>query len=407
MPLSIEPDLPASRTLASPSHNRCHPRQEASRSALDFLLLVCRNDVPSKMMKSAEVLRISTTGVDNMDTDRSRFLDVVAKSRDARDRVRKLVEDKRWREAEPDRARMALYTMRTARQNFPGGAEAIQGADDMQASWFLPGGATARRAIGFVEASSAGKWTAGSGFLVSTGLFLTNQHVVADASVAATTQVTFDREMGEDGFMRPTTTFRLDAARFALFSGQEELDYAIIALGAPIGGSADPTDLGFCVLSDRPDKHVIGMNVNIVQHLNALPKMVALGNNILQYRTDRDSSLRNGHRSRLVLPAPPSSTIHGSSSHSTISARPSLERKDDQGRAGYLRTLTRAYGSAQSTAISRLACLRLMTASARSCRLRSTIRKACLQVPAENGSRRPGLRTAAWRASKIQGMQQP
>ncbi|WP_375786924.1 DNA/RNA non-specific endonuclease [Bradyrhizobium sp. Pha-3] len=222
-----------------------------------------------------------------MEVDRSRFQDIVEKSKDDRDKVRALVNDKRWREAEPDRARMAVYMARAARQRLPTGAEAIIGSDDLQASWFLPAGATARRAVGFVETTNAGSWTAGSGFLVSEDLFLTNQHVIGDETVAVAAQVTFDREMGEDGSLRPVTTYRLDPARFAIFSKQEEFDYALIALGARTSGAAGPTELGCCVMSDRPDRHVIGMNVNIIQHPNGLPKMIAVRDNVLQYRTDR------------------------------------------------------------------------------------------------------------------------
>jgi len=44
-----------------------------------------------------------------MNPDKSRFEATVAASRADRAKVRKLVDDKRWREAEPDRVRMTLY----------------------------------------------------------------------------------------------------------------------------------------------------------------------------------------------------------------------------------------------------------------------------------------------------------
>jgi endonuclease G len=265
-----------------------------------------------------------------MEMDKSRFQTVVENSRADRANVRKLVEDKRWREAEPDRARMAVYMARTQRLNLPaGGAEAIIGRDDLQASWFLPAGATIRRAVGFVESSSGGKWTAGSGFLVSPDLLLTNQHVVADEADAAATQITFDREAGEDGTMRPTTTFSFDPSRFAVFSKEEEFDYALIALGPRINGTAEAKDLGFCLLSDRPDKHVIGMNVNIIQHPNGLPKMIAVRGNILEFRTDKTLLYETD-------------TDHGSSGSPVFNdawelvalhhyGQPFLERNDEQG----------------------------------------------------------------------------
>ncbi|MBB5052775.1 endonuclease G [Afipia massiliensis] len=266
-----------------------------------------------------------------MNADKSRFEATVAASRADRARVRKLVDDKRWREAEPDRARMALYTAKRQRRTLPsGGAEAIVGTDDLQASWFLPAGSAVRRAVGYVESNNAGIWSVGSGFLISPDLFLTNQHVIADALAAAATQVTFDREAGEDGTMRPTTTFKLDPAKFAIFSRQEEFDFALIALGSKTSGPADVADLGYCALSDSDDKHVLGMNVNIIQHPNGLPKMIAVRNNVLQHRT---------HRTLLYE----TDTEHGSSGSPVFNdawelialhhfGEPFLERTDEQGR---------------------------------------------------------------------------
>ena len=109
--------------------------------------------------------------------------------------------------------------------------------NDLQASWFLPAGAQARRAVGYVEASDAGRSDAGSGFLVSPTLFLTNRHVLADEHAAHGAQVTFDREFDDTGRFRPTTVYRLDPGRFALFSNEDELDYALVAVGERISAT--------------------------------------------------------------------------------------------------------------------------------------------------------------------------
>jgi len=223
-----------------------------------------------------------------MTFEQGRFARVVAESRDARARVRNLVATKRWREAEPDRDRLAEYTARKAAMTTVHGRESIVGGtDDLQAAWFLPEGAKVRRAVAYIEANNGGRWVAGSGFLVSPALLLTNQHVIADENVAHATQITFDREADDTGRQRPVSVFRLDPDRFAIFSKEEELDYALIAVGERISGDATLEDLGLCVLSDRPDKHAIGMNVNIIQHPAGFPKMIAIRNNILDFRTDR------------------------------------------------------------------------------------------------------------------------
>lgn len=67
----------------------------------------------------------------------------------------------------------------------------------------------------------------------------------------------------------------------------DTLDYALIAIGQRNAGSATIEEFGFCVLSDTPDRHVIGMNVNIIEHPRGWPKMIAVRNNPLTYRTDR------------------------------------------------------------------------------------------------------------------------
>jgi endonuclease G len=261
-----------------------------------------------------------------------RFARLVTETRDARARVRDLVATRRWRDAEPDRSRLARYTARAASMAEPRGREAIEGdTNDLQPAWFLPAGAKVRRAVAYVEANNAGKWSAGSGFLISPRLFLTNQHVIANESAAFATQITFDREVDDSGQQRPTSTYRLDPDRFAIFSKEEELDYALIAVGPRLSGDAALEDLGFCMMSDRPDKHAIGMNVNIIQHPEGFPKMIAVRNNILDFRTPRTLLYETD-------------TDHGSSGSPVFNdawelvalhhyGQPFLELKDERGNA--------------------------------------------------------------------------
>lgn len=223
-----------------------------------------------------------------MAVNKARFKAVVDESRDRRTKTRRLVADRRWREAEPDAERLRGYVSRMAAMTTSRGAEAVQGdTNDLEAAWYLVAGARARRAVAYVEANNGGRWEAGTGFLVSPSLFLTNQHVIDDASVARATQITFDREADDTGRVGAGTVYTLDPDRFALFSPEAELDYALVALGARVSGAADPAELGFCVLSNQGDKHAIGMNVNIIQHPLGFPKMVAVRNNLLTARTAR------------------------------------------------------------------------------------------------------------------------
>jgi endonuclease G len=220
-------------------------------------------------------------------SSQDRFRRLVAETKAARDQVRRLVADKRPLDAEPDEERVAAYLTRQIALNLSGREALVGPTNDLQAAWFLPEGAAVRRAVAFVEVDTPRVSDRGSGFLVSPRLFLTNQHVIADAEAARFAQIIFDNERDEFGRPQPVTIFKLDPDSLALFSDESELDYALIAVGARTFGSAALTDFPFCVLSNRPDKHAIGMNVNIIQHPGGLPKMIAVRNNVLQYRTAR------------------------------------------------------------------------------------------------------------------------
>lgn len=209
----------------------------------------------------------------------------IEESAPQREEVRKLVDQGDWMQAEPDRLRMQRFIERTITPKLPIGAEAVRGdTADFQGVTFLSDGSVARRAVGYVEVNDLRCFERGTGFLISPRLFLTCQHVIQDANAAKSTQITFDRELDHLRRPKPTTTYLLDPDTFSLFSSQTDLDYAVIAIGQLSFGTATLQELGSCALQDTPDRHVIGMNVNIIQHPSGLPKMIAIRNNILTYR---------------------------------------------------------------------------------------------------------------------------
>ena len=215
------------------------------------------------------------------------FVDNVERTAADRQQVRQLIAAGRWREAEPDIDRSRSYATRRRSLLSRSGAESLVGTtEDFLRASFLSQGANSARSVGYVEVNYGSKSEIGTGFLVSPQLLLTNRHVVEDEAAARGTQVTFFRELDERGVPKPTTTFLLDPTRFALFSPDDQLDYALVAIGQRQSGSADPSELGFSALSDQPDKHVIGMNTNIIQHPSGWPKMISVRNNILTARTD-------------------------------------------------------------------------------------------------------------------------
>lgn len=208
----------------------------------------------------------------------------ISASRVERAHVRTMVAKGQWTRADKDEERANAVLMKKLAR---GGPEALQGvANDLQPIAFMTEGAAVRRAIAKVVVDSDTYHEEGSGFLVSPAVFITNQHVMRDIAASQQAVVIFDYELDEAGQPRAPTRFRLDPSRLALFSPEVDgLDYALIALGERIDGVAVADDLGFCALSNTPDRHAIGMNVNIIQHPGGTHKQIAVRNNLLTYRT--------------------------------------------------------------------------------------------------------------------------
>ena len=219
---------------------------------------------------------------------RRRFEEDVQNTQAARGRV--LAALKAGTDPEPDKVRSAAFTARRVAAVAPELpaelAESVVGDDDMQAAWFLPVGAQARRAVAIVRVRFGNAAVQGSGFLVSPRLFLTNYHVLGGDEVASTATVTFDYETGVDGKPLPTTTYKLDPSAFSQYSPLVDgLDYALVALGELIDGSATVDELGYFVLSNSPDRHKLGLPANVIEHPLGSPKLIAIRSNLLQART--------------------------------------------------------------------------------------------------------------------------
>lgn len=216
----------------------------------------------------------------------TKFEQIVQDTAEQRDRVRRLVANGQWKRAEPDTERFRRFAAKRIQIRTRSGAESIQGNSlDFQPASFLSEGATVRRAVAYVEASFGTVSTTGSGFMISPRLFITNQHVIPNAKAALGATITFDRELDEMGHPRPVTSFTLDPGAFALFSDEVELDYAVIAVGNRLSGPGKLEEFGYCPLSNAPDKHVVGMSTNIIQHPLGQRKLISIRNNLLVVRT--------------------------------------------------------------------------------------------------------------------------
>ena len=208
----------------------------------------------------------------------------IAATRDARARTRSAVLSADWTAAEDNPTRRDAYDARVAK--VAGVQEAIQGTNDFQPAAFLADGAAVRRAVARVLVQAPSESSSGTGFLISPDLFITNQHVIKDAEYASRANIIFDDELDHTGKPRGRTVYRLLPERVALFSDENVLDYAVVALGERLDGTATLSDLGNCPLSFTPDRHRKGMNVNIVQHPNGMPKTITIRNNLLTERTE-------------------------------------------------------------------------------------------------------------------------
>jgi endonuclease G, mitochondrial len=201
-------------------------------------------------------------------------------------RVRADVRAGRWYEADLDIDRRAKFFTRRILKRTPRGAESARGPSvDFQSCAFLVEGADVRRAVGYVEVNDPREFNQGSGFLISPRLFITNQHVISDADAARTAVISFSKELDKDRRPLEISTFRLDPDTFAEFSKEDDLDFAVIAIGERLSGPLSLEELGYCPLSDRDDKHVEGMALNIIQHPKGWSKMVTVRNNLLVRRT--------------------------------------------------------------------------------------------------------------------------
>lgn len=181
--------------------------------------------------------------------------------------------------AEPDQNRGARFATRRARTR--NGAESIQGTAEFQPFMFLSEGARVGNAVALVDAPG----TCGSGFLISETLFMTNHHVIRSLEDARRTTLTFNFQLDASGQFARRVTFTLDPDHCFITAAEDDLDFTIVALG-----SADPPPsrtFGFCPLSDREDKHALGIPLNIIQHPQLRPKEIVIRNNLLTTRVSR------------------------------------------------------------------------------------------------------------------------
>lgn len=128
----------------------------------------------------------------------------------------------------------------------------------------------------------------GTGFMVSSRLLLTNNHVFENAEETIGSLAEFNFQSDEDGQLKISRTFRFAPEDF--FLTDKALDFTLVALQQDDALS----EYGWIPLIGEIGKLMVGECVNIIQHPNGEPKQLSIKDNqvvdelelFLHYKTD-------------------------------------------------------------------------------------------------------------------------
>ena len=158
--------------------------------------------------------------------------------------------------------------------------ERIIGQNQLMSSFFLPLGAERARAVGrIVTATGVG---VGTGFLISTRLLMTNNHVIENERIAAFCRIEFDYVCRFDRGFGATQLFRLLPGEFFLTSETRDdlnLDYTIVAVEPVNWQGEELAGRGSIPLVSTLGDLTVLEWANIIQHPGGDPQQVALRDN--------------------------------------------------------------------------------------------------------------------------------
>jgi len=145
---------------------------------------------------------------------------------------------------------------------------------------FLEMGTQSNRSVGRIVTNlGGGRFSFGTGFMVSPRLLLTNHHVLRSASVAAKSMVEFDFQL--DRFGNPLTIDRYNLDPNSFFYNFQELDFALVAVSQQ-SKSGKQLNRGFSRLIKQEGKATQGLDyLNIIQHPRGEMKQIVIRENKL------------------------------------------------------------------------------------------------------------------------------
>ncbi|MDX2178699.1 MAG: DNA/RNA non-specific endonuclease [Bryobacteraceae bacterium] len=151
--------------------------------------------------------------------------------------------------------------------------ERVIGANDLFGMNFFTLAVAVGRAVGRVRVGRV----FGTGFLISPGVMITNQHVIRSSGEAAGAAIEMDFQETNDGTFPPLQSFALDPARF--FLSDRTLDFTMVAVAPRSRSGRDLTGYGFVPLIAELGKADKDDPLNIIQHPRGQPKQIAFRRN--------------------------------------------------------------------------------------------------------------------------------
>jgi V8-like Glu-specific endopeptidase len=147
-------------------------------------------------------------------------------------------------------------------------------------SFFLPLGAERARAVGRIVTQKG--LGVGTGFLISSQLLMTNNHVIRNDKTAELCRIEFDFVRRFDKGFGPTQLFRLLPREFFLTSVTHDdlnLDYTIVAVEPVNSEGEELAGRGSIPLVSPLGELTVLEWANIIQHPGGNPQQVALRDN--------------------------------------------------------------------------------------------------------------------------------